>query len=802
MKGGVLFPDEKVIEELKKKHPSSRDPIESVLLEESDGKVDAGYWEVVDSAFVGWVSKNLRGAHGPSGTPGSAWRAWCRGYKGASSDLCAAVANLVRKMATRQMDAEVLAPLIACRLVALDKDGKGGVRPVGIGESLRRLISKIVARRVKEDVIKAAGALQVCSGQAAGIEAAVHAARSIWEDEETDCIILVDARNAFNELNRKAALHNVGRICPGVAGFLRNVYAVPALLRLSNGEVILSEEGTTQGDPLAMQMFALGISPLIKQLEGLGGRQVWYADDSQNGGKARAVRAWFDRLKETGPGYGYFVNDDKTYVICRGGEAGRARCMEAFRGSGISDNNFLAEDGCRAGGRRDLGAAIGSDEFCTQFMKAKIEKWVTELECLSELAEIKPQEGLAILTHGISHRWRFLMRTMEGAEKEMGPLENALKERFLPALRQRPCDDFERRLQSLPARMAGLGVFDPVEEAATQFKNSVEFAQPHVDALLRQDSEWRADRSREVKLRARFHREAEKKNKAKMEALRDSDSCPDILRWRMEESVGKNSTWVSALPLRSANWALGKRFFRTCLDKREGKEPLGLEKVCDGCGKDFSSSHGVDCKKGGLVRARHEHGVDFVCEESAAAFNGVTTKFRLTEVTGEKFQYKTAKTGDEAVPDVMVPGLYDRRRAAYLDFEVTNTDSSTARSRGSPAAHLKLEGQKKRRFYAERLDTIDHADFGEMVVSHMGACGRGAEDWVKRVAAEQCSSAQEMSVRVNAVRVGLQFAVLRGMCECLWGSRMRRWKNGTTSAAVADPEVLLIEAGLGGLSNE
>ena len=87
-------------------------------------------------------------------------------------------------------------------------------------------------------------------------------------------------------------------------------------------------------------------------------------------------------------------------------------------------------------------------------------------------------------------------------------------------------------------------------------------------------------------------------------------------------------------------------------------------------------------------------------------------------------------------------------------------------------------------------------------MSHMGACGRGAEDWVKRVAAAQCSSAQEMSVRVNAVRVGLQFAVLRGMCECLWGSRMRRWKNGTTSVAVADPEVLLIEAGLCGLSDE
>ena len=48
----------------------------------------------------------------------------------------------------------------------------------------------------------AAGSLQLCAGQDAGCEAAVHAMREIYDDEATEGILLVDASNAFNSLNR------------------------------------------------------------------------------------------------------------------------------------------------------------------------------------------------------------------------------------------------------------------------------------------------------------------------------------------------------------------------------------------------------------------------------------------------------------------------------------------------------------------------------------------------------------------------------------------------------------------------
>ena len=89
--------------------------------------------------------------------------------------------------------------------------------------------------------------------------------RQIYEDEETEGILLVDATNAFNALNRKAALHNVQYTCPELANFVRNIYCKDAELFLPNSkEVIYSREGTTQGGPESMGFYAVSTMPLSK----------------------------------------------------------------------------------------------------------------------------------------------------------------------------------------------------------------------------------------------------------------------------------------------------------------------------------------------------------------------------------------------------------------------------------------------------------------------------------------------------------------------------------------------------------
>ena len=129
---------------------------------------------------------------------------------------------------------------------------------------------------VKQDILDAAGCLQLCAGQfagqRAGCEAAVHAMREIFADQDTEGVLLVDASNAFNSLNRRAALLNMFQLCPPLATILTNTYRSPSHLFI-DGTSLLSREGTTQGDPLAMPMYAISVVPVIRQLMGMA-RQV------------------------------------------------------------------------------------------------------------------------------------------------------------------------------------------------------------------------------------------------------------------------------------------------------------------------------------------------------------------------------------------------------------------------------------------------------------------------------------------------------------------------------------------------
>ena len=62
---------------------------------------------------------------------------------------------------------------MACRLIPLDK--KPGLRPIGLGEVLRRIAGKAVIIKFKNGITHVAVALQVISGQDAGVEAVIQA---------------------------------------------------------------------------------------------------------------------------------------------------------------------------------------------------------------------------------------------------------------------------------------------------------------------------------------------------------------------------------------------------------------------------------------------------------------------------------------------------------------------------------------------------------------------------------------------------------------------------------------------------
>ena len=113
--------------------------------------------------------------------------------------------------------------LMSGRLIALDK--QPGIRPVGVGETWRRMMVKFILRVAGLEAKRACGTTQLAGGLEAGIEGNIHAMRVFWNEhknEEVWGFLLIDARNAFNEKNRTAMIWAVWHEWPSGAQFTFN----------------------------------------------------------------------------------------------------------------------------------------------------------------------------------------------------------------------------------------------------------------------------------------------------------------------------------------------------------------------------------------------------------------------------------------------------------------------------------------------------------------------------------------------------------------------------------------------------
>lgn len=219
-------------------------------------------FDQIDAHSIRVAAFHTKCAAGRSGMDAHCWRRLCTSFKSAFSDLCHSLALLTRRLCTTFVDPNSLSPLMACHLIALDKCP--GVRPIGICETARRIISKAVLHATKADLQDAAGPLQLCAGQITGIEAAVHTMKASFQKEDTEAVLLVDASNAFNSLNREAALRTEHKTPLPFPGNHHNQHLSGCHQALCGWACALFRRRyTTQGDPLAMPMYALATIPLI-----------------------------------------------------------------------------------------------------------------------------------------------------------------------------------------------------------------------------------------------------------------------------------------------------------------------------------------------------------------------------------------------------------------------------------------------------------------------------------------------------------------------------------------------------------
>ncbi len=741
------------------KHPTGQEAYRECIIDAEPQEPHPIIFEAINSNSIRSCALKTRGAAGPSGLDAHTWRRLCTTYKGPSSNLCESLALVAKRICSTYVDPNSMKPLLACRLIALSKNP--GVRPIGVGDTARRIIAKSITQFLKCDIQQACGCQQLCGGQLSGVEAAVHATKSTFEAKENEAILLVDASNAFNSLNRQVALQNIRRTCPSIATALINTYREPTELFV-DGNTLLSQEGTTQGDPLAMAMYGLATIPLIRRLEGHC-KQVWYADDSAAIGQIKQLRTWWDTLSKEGPKFGYFPNPSKTWLIVKD----PLSSISAFANTGI---NITTE------GRPYLGAAIGTEKYIEEHVKSKVAEWTANTTTLSLFAKTQPHASYAALTHGLMSKWTYLSRVMPAIGQLLQPLDECIQTNLIPALTGRPPPNtLETTLHALPARLGGLGISIPSKKADSEFRSSLTICAPLVEGIHSHDHVYSLETlNTQLDQKKNVRRMKNRENTSKANELKEL--LPVTLQRAMDLASEKGaSSWLTALPLLEHGFTLHKGAFQDALALRYGWNPINTPTKCS-CGKDFSTEHALSCAKGGFPTIRHNEIRDLTATLLTEICNDVCIEPTLQPITEETLRGATANTQDGARLDISANGVWGgRQEKTYFDVRVFNPHAPS--NKGSLTSCYNKHEREKKRSYEQRIREIEHASFTPLVMSTTGGIGREATTFYKRLASLLSYKWDTpYSHTLNWLRCRLSFSLLRSSIQAIRGARSSRGK--------------------------
>jgi len=155
-------------------HPNLQLPLESVLpcCDDLPFMEDSR----ITSAHVQLVVSCLQGEAGPRSAH---WRDAVLRHESSSGRLHEAVTALCRLLCNSLVAWDSVRALLSSQLIALDKCH--GVRLIGIGETLRQLIGKIICLVTRSDASVVCGLDQLCAGLQCKIEGDSHTMEDLFD---------------------------------------------------------------------------------------------------------------------------------------------------------------------------------------------------------------------------------------------------------------------------------------------------------------------------------------------------------------------------------------------------------------------------------------------------------------------------------------------------------------------------------------------------------------------------------------------------------------------------------------------
>ncbi|XP_055347987.1 uncharacterized protein LOC129595098 [Paramacrobiotus metropolitanus] len=246
-----------------------------------------------------------------------------------SGQFCESLAAVLNVVLEGKVPADIRPAFFGGKLLALRKKD-GGLRPIAVGMTLRRVIAKIVCSKVAERAVAVLSPGQVGFNVRGGAEAIVHGTRQFINEnpEITKAIVKVDFRNAFNTVSREVVLDAVKSHFPEYFAFFQSAYGHHSSLFIGE-HVMSSESGVQQGDPLGPLLFCLALQAVILTLN--TELNAWYLDDGTLGGLPESVQENLARVIEGARRIGLEINVTKCKLYVSGGsETAQQKAVDDF----------------------------------------------------------------------------------------------------------------------------------------------------------------------------------------------------------------------------------------------------------------------------------------------------------------------------------------------------------------------------------------------------------------------------------------------------------------------------------------
>jgi len=169
--------------------------------------------------------------------------------------------------------------ITASRLIGFQK-GSDDIRPIPVGETLRRFVCKWALVLVDGEIRDVFSEVQFGVADPRGAEKVIHAVREYYHSmPENKGIWKADIGNAFNSIERGSLLSELN-------GNFKKIYRWVAVLYTDESNlyfhdpILLSKTGVQQGDPMGPFLFGLGINKAVKHINSFDvDLNKWYLDD-------------------------------------------------------------------------------------------------------------------------------------------------------------------------------------------------------------------------------------------------------------------------------------------------------------------------------------------------------------------------------------------------------------------------------------------------------------------------------------------------------------------------------------------